>query len=316
VSGSEAASLMNVLQGALFAVSGGVRQDSVIDDFLRVLVLGRTGASFSGGMFAYRELLIRIAKRLGAHVATGLECKRIFVDRGRLTGVQVANRAKVVAAGGAIIGCGLSQLSSLVSSGGRSHWKKLKASPTPLGWRFTVSFLVRKEAIPPGVSSRMIWQEPEAPPIELELTDPDLAVGGRAGQRVLFASTILPFEAESLRPESLRMMAGRLYRQLNQIFPFLDSHLVAVYPEFREENAALRELDAVYGFGALSAVPENLRVHGLEGAMGVGARSGVEGLFVASGESYPEHGSLGPQVAALEAVSWLAHRAGLAGPLA
>lgn len=313
------AGVTELLSGLAFGAGGSPVRDPRLDEVLHLLVLARTGASFRGGMTAYRDFLQRLAKRLGAHVPVKLECKRVFVDQGRFTGVQVANRANVISAGGAVAGCSLSQLNGLVSQSGRNWWKKLKTSPTPEGWRFTISFLVHEVAIPPGTSPRMVWQERGAPPIEIEITDAEAvgtSSGRRSKQRAIQARTILPYTAETLQPEYQRKIASRLLRQLTEIIPFLESHLVAAYPEFRDGTQLPGELADVYGFTSLDLIPENLRCLRPERGTGVGSRSGIEGLFVASGESFPELGSFGGTVAALEAVSWLAHRAGLSGPFA
>jgi hypothetical protein len=305
--------------GLVFGAGGSPLRDPALDEVLHLLILARTGASFHGGMTAYRDFLQRLAKRLGAHVPPALECKRVFVDQGRFTGVQVANRANVISAGGAVAGCALSQLGGLVSHSGRNWWKRLKTSPKPEGWRFTISFIVQSVAIPPGTSPRMVWQERGAPPIEIEITDAEAvgtASGRRFEQRAVQARTVLPFTSETLEPEYQRKIASRLLRQLTEILPFLESHLVATYPEFRHSAELPGELGEVYGFASLDLIPENLRCFRPERGTGVGSRSGIEGLFVASGESFPELGSFGGTVAALEAVSWLAHRAGLSGPFA
>lgn len=311
--------LAELLSGLVFGAGGAPMFDPKLDEALHLLILARTGASFRGGMTAYRDFLLRLAKRLGAHVPPKLDCKRVFVDQGRFTGVQVANRANVISAGGAVAGCSLSHLSGLVSHSGRNWWKKLKTSPRPEGWRFTISFIVQSVAIPPGVSPRMVWKERGAPPIEIEITDAEAvgtASGRRFEQRAIQARTVLPFTEETLKPEFQRKIASRLLRQLTEILPFLESHLVAAYPEFRNSAELPGELGEVYGFTSLDQIPENLRCLSPERGTGVGSRSGIEGLFVASGESFPELGSFGGTVAALEAVSWLAHRAGLSGPFA
>jgi hypothetical protein len=101
-----------------------------------------------------------------------------------------------------------------------------------------------------------------------------------------------------------------MFRKLMELVPFVEYHLVRIYPDFRTEN---QELSEAYGFASVELVPENLKV---AAGRGVGSASGIEGLFVATGESYPELGSLGATVAAIEASAWIAHRRGLPGPLA
>jgi len=64
-----------------------------------------------------------------------------------------------------------------------------------------------------------------------------------------------------------------------------------------------------YGFVSPEFIPESLRC--IEGD-GIGYFSGVQGLFVASGESYPSLGSFGGTVAAIEATTEYAQWAGVA----
>ena len=54
--------------------------------------------------------------------------------------------------------------------------------------------MVNAEAIPPGATSRMVWQEAEAPPIEIEISDSDVhgGTGRRAELRVVLARTVMP----------------------------------------------------------------------------------------------------------------------------
>jgi hypothetical protein len=70
---------------------------------------------------------------------------------------------------------------------------------------------------------------------------------------------------------------------------------------------AAEQFAEVYGFLDLDKIPDNLRViH--QRAQGVGFESGIRGLFVASSESYPALGSLGPTLAALQTQTVLAQQ--------
>jgi phytoene dehydrogenase-like protein len=307
--------LVQTWAGLWYGATSSVMLDPPLSALLHLAVLTRTGASFRGGIGAYREFLLRLAQRLGAHVPPKTEIKRIFVDQGRFTGVQIASRGNLIAGNGAVVGCSLAQVSGLVNLGGRNWFKKLKASPVPVGWRFTLAFTVAAGAIPPGATSRMVWNEAEAPVLEIEIVDPADYGIRKPDRRVIFARTVLPYTELSLSIEYQRMISARMMRQLTDLFPFVEEHVTDIYPEFREPGA-LQELREVYPYTRLEEIPENLRCLPCDRAVGagVGAHSGIEGFFVATSESFPELGSLGPTVAALESVSWLAHRAGLAGP--
>jgi hypothetical protein len=104
-------------------------------------------------------------------------------------------------------------------------------------------------------------------------------------------------------------MGARLLRKATEISPFLEYHIRKIVPDFRAESS--RELEEVYGFKALTQIPPELLCYSGEG---LGAQSGVEGLFVSSKEAFPALGRLDGAVAALEGVAWVAHRSGLAGP--
>ena len=284
---------------------------------LHVLALGMTSASFRGGLSRYRELLLKLAQSLGAHVPPKGECRRVFIDQGKLIGVQVAHVGNMIGAGGAVSGMSLTWLDQLANVGGRSWTKKLKTSPARSGWKFTVAYLVARDAIPPGATPWMIWKDVGGPHLEIEITRAT-DYGVIQKDRVLvFARTVLPFSAESLDISFQKRVSAKILRQISSIFPYFERHIETVYPDLNRVagNPDARD-EGVYAFKSLSEIPENLHVISANSTRGVGADSGIEGLFLASDESYPELGSMGGAVAAIESVSWLAHRAGLVGPLA
>jgi hypothetical protein len=304
------ASWSEVLPGLWYgaAAHSAEGEDPLLWELLQLMSVARTGAAFRGGMTAFRELLLRMAKRLGAHAPDGIECQRIFVENGRFGGIQAAGSGHMIGARGAALGCGLRNAAKVLSVTGRQWPRRLKAEPTPAGWRFTLALTVHAEAIPPGMGSRLVWQERGAPALELEVADPaDYGVAEPA-HRLIFLRTALPFRPETLQPESLRVAAARMLRQLAALVPFLEFHVARVYPDFRSRPEELRE---AYPYGTLEELPENLKVFAGEGT---GTSSGIEGLFVATGEAFPALGSLGPFIAAIESAAWLAHRSGLAGP--
>ncbi|OFZ20569.1 MAG: hypothetical protein A2X94_11130 [Bdellovibrionales bacterium GWB1_55_8] len=315
--------------GLWYGTTGEFAGEPTLSDLLHALAIARTGASFKGGMHAYREFLIRIARRCGVHVAQS-ECRRIFVERGRFVGVQVAQYGTMIGAGAGAFGCLLNTAGEQIVVDGRQVSKKLKNSPEPSGWKFSIALSVHSEAIPPGMSDRMIWQERGAPPLEIEV-----AAHGDYGIRefetkLIHLRTVLPFKDETLNPAYQIMIATRMLRQVLAVVPFIEYHVTRIYPDFRkahpsldsqidskrtesaEYQTAVAELKEAYPFSTLADIPMNLRCYS---GKGVGSRSGVEGLFVTSDEAYPQLGSLGGTVSAIEAVAWMAHRSGLAGPL-
>ena len=159
----------------------------------------------------------------------------------------------------------------------------------------------------------MIWSEAGAPVLELETADPAHYGLRKPGYQIVFARTLLPYSKETLDPEYQKQIAARILKQAAELIPFLDQACENVYPDFRRDA---EELGKVYGFKSLEEIPDNLRYFDARSTKGLGVRSGVDGLFVVSDESFPAWGNWGGTVAAVEAVSGLAHRAGLMGPFA
>jgi phytoene dehydrogenase-like protein len=278
---------------------------------LNLLALSKAEGSYVGGMSAFRDLLRGIAIRSGAHVPAKTRCSRIFIQDGRLVGVQLSQRGNVIAARGGVLGASLAQAREVLSVSGREWPRALKASPEFQGWKFPLALTVREEGVPPGLPDRLVWVEEGAPVLEIELASPSDHGLTEPEHRLLFARTTLPTQDQAMGAAWQRQVAGRIFRQLAEIFPFLEYHVVRIYPDFRTPD--LEPFTRCAPWNAVGALPLGVRAEIREG---VGYRSGVDGLFVASAESYPELGTFGPLVAALESTAWIAHRSALPGPLA
>lgn len=281
-------------------------------DFLHALGIGRTGAGFRGGMTEFRVFLLEQSKKWGADVSRDMSVSSIIIKQGLFNGIRLAQPAncEVVFAKALVLGCGLDSLRNNLQDEkkGILHIRGLKRSPMPCAWRFTVALSVPVSAIPPGATTRMIWQEEGAPPLEIELGMPK-DYGIQDSETVyLFLRSFLPFSKKSLDRSYQRVSAARMVRQATQIVPFLEDQWLQICPDFRKVECNTFEF---YPFQTLQQIPENLRVYS---SAGVGFQSGISGISVASGESYPELGTLGGTKAALEAVATLAHRLGLRGP--
>ena len=294
--------LADYCSGLWYGVTGIDSPDPGLVDLLQSISLARTGASFVGGMQAYRRFLLGLARRAGATVPRNLECRRIFVESGEVVGVQVSRRGKMISMNAAILGCSLDHAEKyLYHSGSRRGAKRLKVAPRPHGWKFTLGMTVHEEAIQQGIGHRLVWKERGAPALEVEVADPDDYYLGKSATRLLFVRTWMPFSQESLSASYQRLIAARMFRQMMDLFPFLEYHVIRVYPDFRNEVAPRQEeLSEIYNFTQPHHIPDNLRA--IEGE-GLGFFSGLQRLYVASNESYPSWGSYGATVAAIEAVS-------------
>lgn len=319
------AALAQTFLGLWYGITSHPSVDPKASELFQLIALARAGARFRGGMTAYRGLLTRIGKRLGgsflAESQSGLSSKeyQLVVKNGRLVGVDVlrANTEEPlhIRVRGGVLGCSLSRARGMIRDQERAWFKRLKTGPTPVGWRFTIALRVSIGAIPSGMSERMIWKEPEAPALEIEVASPsEYGVGSitENSDRMIFLRTMLPYLNETLKPEVQRMTAARMFQQFLKIAPFSESHVLRGFPDFRSSSFN-DEVAKVYCAKNLSEIPENLYCYTGEG---VGPHSGIEGLYLASDEAYPQFGSFGSCVAGLESVAGLAHRAGLPGPLA
>ncbi len=269
--------------------------------------LASTGARFEGGVSALRAFLLNVAQRAGAQVPNEAEVSQIFVEGGRFAGVQLSHKSKMIACSGGILGCALEHALKRVSTSGSSWLKRPVTPPIPTGWLFTISVVARAEALPEKVSDRLIWIEGGSPGVEIEISDCEDYDYAEAGSRLIFCRTLLPFTKDSLNPRNLRLVASRMFKKLSELFPFLEFYVNSIYPDFRSSvSLALDEISEAYPYHTPSDIPESLRSYA--GTRGVRTSTGIDRLYVASGESFPEWGSLGSVVAGLESLAISAQR--------
>jgi hypothetical protein len=281
------------------------------EEVLKALALARTSSAFQGGRSALKRLLTRVALRLGAHLPQGRYCKRIFADRGKLTGVQLSQSGNVIGVTGLGLGISLDEASSLLSEEDRVRSALRRAEPVR-GWLFTVSLTVAGSSLPPGFSERMIWSSRNSPCLSLEVAAPQDFGAEVTDQRIVLIRSELPFSEETLDPDYLRLMAARMVEQVNRISPGFSGRIIQSFPDYTKPDTA--QWAEAYPFKRLSDMPEFLRVYG-PGIQKSGATSGVDGIFVATRESDPSMGDFAGVLAGIEAAAWIAHRNGLSGPV-
>ncbi len=318
-------------EGVFSGLTSTQGMDPSLFDLLLVLSLSRTGSSFPGGMGAYREFLLQRAVQLGVHYSPQAQCKRVFIEDHRFLGVQIAGAGNMIAGEKGILGCSLSRIDPYLSQPGGS-WvlpgsRKSRTRSHPVGWKFTLALSVHREAIPEKMQSHLFWQEKDSPYLEVEVVEGVDYGSTQNENQTLFLRTILPFELETLDHLYQRRIAGRMFRQATEIMPFLEFHVTQVYPDFRSNSPAVRsllrspdevsdpnqdliedELTRLYGFASLDAIPDSLLCYS---GRGLGPRTAVDRLYLASDESYPFLGGLGGVIAAIQAVSDAAGRSSL-----
>lgn len=295
---------------------GSLSGERTLSEQWSLWALAQTSASVHGGMSAYRKLLKRCALGFGAHILDDSEVRRIFIDSGKLSGLQLASRAEVVRADGGALGVSAQRVRPLIEVSGRRWPSRFSEGSTPSGWNLTLALSVHADALPARLPGRVVWYEEGGLPFEMEVALPSEFAQTDTKRRHVFLRVTMPYDEKTLDPAYQRLICARMFRKFTEIIPFVEQHLHGVYPDFRSSD--LREFRQVYPAQTLAALSDHVLVFAPMQSearpQGRGSRSGVEGLFLVSGESYPHMGSLGPTVAALESAAWIAHRAGVAGP--
>ena len=305
--------LYEALRGIWAGLSGKGRSGEIVRaELLHLVSLAGSGGAYRGGMFRLREFLRRQGRKYGVHFPERGEAIRIFAEGNRFVGVQSSYRGQMIAAGSGLLGVSPERLPESFLEGSEKRSSRYRRQVQVVGWKFSIAVFVDEKAIPPGMTHRMVWQEADSPALELEWADPmDYGIR-RPGQAVIFLRTQLAYEQASLNREFQRLTAARMLRKLVEIVPFSEYRIARIFPDFRD-GAEPAEMALVHPYDELEQIPDGLLVYEGEG---LGCVSGLDGLYVATDESYPGMGSVGPVVAAMEAVALLAHQAGLPGPLA
>ncbi len=288
----------DLILGWAAATHRGEEENPILSELTPLLSVLRRGAGVRGGMRTFRNQLKSLAKKHGATIVSGEQLQRIFIEDRVFVGVQLKGNARVIQGRSALYSGRRSQLNHLV------HRSQIPSSgfrqKAPHGWRFTLALTVNEEAIPPGLNRRSIWKEKGAPALEIEMASPSDYGMGVTGRKLIFARTVLPYHPDSLKIETQRRVASQMFQQLSELLPFLEFHVVDIFPDFRKSyKRGDDEFSLYYGFVSPEFIPENLCVY--EGR-GEGVFTGIQRLYGAAGESFPCWGNLGPYLAALESI--------------
>jgi hypothetical protein len=223
---------------------------------------------------------------LGGHILEKGACQQIFVEKKAFTGVQIAGSSTVISAAQAIIGVNWEVLKPLFSSA-------IPVESKPAGWFFEMSVKVSPDALPVGLSAKMIYSEAGAPIVEIDQISP--------GQFRL--CTLLPFQEHTLQREFQRKTAQRLLKLLGMIVPDLEYNLNSVKPDIRDPEKTERvDLVDQYPFRMLSQIPGALLGYAIPG---LGNSSVIPGVYTVYEEVNPRLGEWGAyQAAYLALTDW------------
>jgi hypothetical protein len=269
----------------------------------------RGAASYKGGKSALKPSLLRLAVRQGAHDPQGRICKRIFADRGQITGVQMSQSGSVIGTSGVILGISLDEAKGLLSEENRIT-SALKPSIPCRGWLFSISILIPQSALPTGTTSCMVFSERGAPAVMIEVASPTDYIAEQTERKLVFLRAEVPFTQESLDPKFQKMTASRLIEQLDRIFPGVASRIVSVFPDPRDSS--VNQFHECYPYQTLTDIPNSLRIFSefAEGSF----ESGIDGIFIGTREAGPSLGEMSSLLSAIESSAWIAYKNGLLSP--
>lgn len=288
--------LDELFAGLFYFVSSNTCNNPSLFQVLRVLILSKLGVSFKGGLTAYREHLFGLARKSGANILQDVKLNRIFVEKNKFVGIQVTDKGNMITAHAGILGSAIHNLSSKMIHMSRSGLPREKKNllVTSQGWKFTLALTVRSCAIPERLKQRSVWQERDAPALEFEFFKPSDYFIQNSEFLILYIRSMMPFEKESLDKEYQRLISKRMFQQALELFPFLEEHVLNLYPDFNQ-----KDWPGLYQFVSLEAIPETLKIYR---GKGIGNQTGVDQLFISTGESYPELGDMGASLAALQSI--------------
>ncbi len=275
-------------------------------DLLHLTTLGQTGRSLQGGVWELRSFLTRTAQERGVLVLDHPVSLEIRLNQDRISHLLLGEEKKQVDVGSLMVGCSVDQMKNLLQ-------KKIKLDELckPSGWFFTIAARVSRDFFSDSHARRFAIHEEGSPVLYIEVkTVEEYGLEGNSKDDIVFLRTTLPFESESLDPGFQNRVAKRMLKAAAQYFPLLDEKCKNVFPVL---DSADEEFSQVYGFPSLEYIPENLRIYLNPG---VGPETNIKGAFIVSGESYPQLGTWGSAVAAVEASHWLALQSGIPGVFA
>ena len=262
-----------IQRGLGFLVRGYESIPLLPEDFKFILSMRNAFFEIKENTPTLCEHLLAKIQGLGGHLDLRT-CQNIFVDKKSLVGVQLVGDSTMISTTHAIIGTSQNQVQKFLSE------KQLLKSE-PVGWKFEIKIEVSPEAVPLGVTSKMVFVEGDSTIVEM--------IQGRQGGFTL--KTLMPMTEISLNREYQRKIAQRLLKLFSHYIPDLEYNLRSVYPDIRDpERAENVDLKIRYPFTHLDSIPNALLSFAIPG---LGHQSVIQGVYYANEEAYPIKGHWG-----------------------
>ena len=244
-----------------------------------------------GGMRKFRMLLLEHARNAGAAVLDPSRWPQEIVAPRVLpfNGGRASRPFEVsFGAGETITAFSLVLWLSLKDVASQFGLRVARHASSRFYW-FTSEIVVDSAAIPVQVAEQVIWVESDAPPLWIEIAEESAYSGEKSERKILFLRTPVSVATEESR---LRLLAGRMKRKAQELFPFLEGHIIA--------PSALKK-EAPWSPWTGEGIPAELRIRTSQHAVGV--QSGVSGAWVCSREAFPQLGILGELLSSTVAIS-------------
>lgn len=251
-----------------------------------------------GGWSALQHRLRELGREWGgSFLGARDEVSRFFVESGRVVGLQILARTEMIQTHRVLVGAPVRRIHDRFSGGEApapaarlaKAGTGLPASPLTRTRGFTLSVIVREEAVSEQVPDYVIWTEEGVGgvPLEIEVIRP------RPGPvRIVARATLGPDELRAAAPDPqlllepsplTRVIRARMLRKLTEVFPYIEFHAVEIQPNLGAPTSAATEA----GRGASAdrvPSPEEPRAVWLE--QGEGWRSPLSNLAVLAGERF------------------------------
>jgi len=279
----------------------------------RAFDVARRGAfRLEGGLTALRALFTdRIATSSG-EVRDKLTPIELVMKRGRVAGLRVSPRDETIGLDHLVWAGPLAGLVQLCGDKASRKLRETAASVRPACYRYTLCLLVRPDAIPEGMGTRVIAVRDPAQPL-IEDNAVCITVGAEDHKRhqvPLWVDCLVPAAAAS-GEGYLAVLRARLRDCIGRVLPFFERHLLVLAsphdglpPELSHSEPSLEPPEAIPATPMTPALTSDLpRALAVAGA---GHATGIKNLILANGENLPGLGREGDFVSAWGAARLIA----------
>jgi len=209
--------------------------------------------SLEGGEDELEEFLLERLEAHGGECRLGQRADSLVVRNGSVIGLLEEGEEEMTGADAIVTDLSGEAVADLaggegITASARRDWPRL----TPSAGRFVVSLVVRSEGLPEPLSRESFLiphqgprPDPRRPPLHLQRLD---GAGGRAGESVLVAETILPLRG----PLTLLEAREAILTTLREHLPFIDDHILVVdsphdgLPLVDRSAGSAREIDRIH----------------------------------------------------------------------